>query len=151
MMSGIHAVEILLVEDNPQDLELTLRALQKAKLANRIQIARDGAEALEFLFCEGAYGGRKIEDTPNVILLDLKLPKVDGLEVLQRIKGDPRTSTIPVVILTSSKEQWDVVESYKLGANSYIVKPVNFDQFVAAVRDLGMYWLLLNQPPRIER
>lgn len=150
-MSGIHAVEILLVEDNPQDLELTLRALQKAKLANRIQIARDGAEALEFLFCEGAYAGRKIEDTPNVILLDLKLPKVDGLEVLQRIKGDPRTSTIPVVILTSSKEQWDVVESYKLGANSYIVKPVNFDQFVAAVRDLGMYWLLLNQPPRIER
>lgn len=150
-MSDAQAVEILLVEDNPQDLELTLRALHKSKLSNRIQIARDGVEALEFLFCKGAHAGRRIEDVPKVVLLDLKLPRIDGLEVLQRIKADPRTRTIPVVALTSSKEQKDVVESYQLGVNSYIVKPVNFEQFVAAVQDLGMYWLLLNQPPKIER
>jgi CheY-like chemotaxis protein len=140
-------VEILLVEDNPHDLELTLRALRKANLTNRIQVARDGVEALEFIFGEGAYANRKIEDAPRVILLDLKLPKVDGMEVLQRIKSDGRTRTIPVVMLTSSKEQRDVLESYKLGVNSYIVKPVNFERFVAAVQDLGMYWLLLNEAP----
>jgi two-component system response regulator len=149
-MSENHVVEILLVEDTAEDLELALRALRKANLANNIQIARDGAEAIEFLFAEGAYTGRKIENGPKVILLDLKLPKVDGMEVLRRVKSDPRTRAIPVVVLTSSKEQKDVVESYQLGVNSYIVKPVNFERFVAAVRDLGMYWLLLNQPPRLD-
>jgi two-component system response regulator len=149
-MNVNHIVEILLVEDNPQDLELALRALRKANFSNRIQVARDGEEALEYIFCEGEHSTRKIEDSPKVILLDLKLPKVDGLEVLKRIKGDPRTSSIPVVVLTSSREQRDVVESYRLGVNSYIVKPVNFEGFANAVRDLGMYWLLLNQPPRLE-
>lgn len=138
---------ILLVEDNPQDLALALRALKKANVGNRIEVARDGAEALDFIFCEGAHAGRRIEDTPQVILLDLKLPKIDGLEVLQRLKGDPRTRAIPVVVLTSSKEQSDVLESYKLGTNSYVVKPVSFDQFAAAVQQLGLYWLLLNHPP----
>ncbi len=150
MTTEPNAVELLLVEDNPQDLELALRALRKAKLANRIHVARDGAEALDFTFCEGAFASRRMSDGPNVILLDLKLPKVDGLEVLRRIKGDPRTKVIPVVVLTSSKEQRDVVESYQLGVNSYIVKPVNFDRFAAAVGDLGLYWLLLNQPPKVE-
>lgn len=149
-MNENHVVEILLVEDNPQDLELALRALRKANFSNRIQVARDGAEALDFIFCEGEHQQRKIEDVPKVILLDLKLPKVDGLEVLKRIKDDPRTRSIPVVVLTSSREQRDVVESYRLGVNSYIVKPVNFEGFASAVRDLGMYWLLLNQPPGIE-
>lgn len=146
-MSETTSVEILLVEDNPEDLELTQRALRKANLTNYIHIARDGAAALEFLFCEGAHAMRKIEDHPKVILLDLKLPKLDGLQVLKRIKSDPRTRAIPVVVLTSSKEQSDVVESYHLGVNSYIVKPVNFERFAAAVRDVGMYWLLLNHPP----
>ena len=141
------SVEILLVEDNPQDLELTLRALGKANVRNPIHVARDGVEALDFLFCEGAFAARKIEDTPRVILLDLKLPKVSGLEVLARVKADPRTRLTPVVVLTSSKEEKDVVESYRLGANSYIVKPVNFEGFLAAVQELGMYWLLLNEPP----
>jgi two-component system response regulator len=149
-MSLKNAVEILIVEDTPQDLELALRALKKANLTNHIQVVRDGAEALEFIFGEGVHLGRKLEDGPRVILLDLKLPKVDGLEVLKRIKSDPRTKMIPVVVLTSSKEQKDVVESYKLGVNSYIVKPVNFERFAAAVQELGMYWLLLNQPPKIE-
>lgn len=139
--------DLLLVEDNPQDLELVLRALKKANLSNTIHVARDGAEALDFIFCEGESAGRLISDPPRVVFLDLKLPKVDGLAVLKRMKGDPRTSTIPVVILSSSQEQKDVVESYKLGANSYIVKPVNFEGFVTAVRDLGLYWLLMNQPP----
>lgn len=138
------AVQILLVEDTPQDLELTLRALRKTNLINQIEVARDGAEAIDFIFCEGLHAGRKMEDGPRLILLDLKLPKIDGLEVLQRIKSDERTKTIPVVVLTSSKEMNDVVESYKLGVNSYIVKPVNFERFVAAVQDLGMYWMLLN-------
>lgn len=146
-MNATDPVEILLVEDNPQDLELTLRALKKANLANRIQVARDGAEALEFIFCEGPHASRRIDDTPKVIFLDLKLPKVDGLEVLQRVKSDPRTKHIPVTILTSSKEQRDIVESYQLGVNSYIVKPVNFEGFSTAVQNLGLYWLLLNQPP----
>jgi two-component system response regulator len=149
-MNQKNIVEILLVEDSPRDLELTLHSLEKANLANHIQIARDGAEALEFIFAEGAHAGRRIEDTPKMILLDLKLPKVDGLEVLQRLKSDARTRTIPVVVLTSSREQRDVVESYHLGVNSYIVKPVDFEGFVAAVKEVGMYWLLLNQPPKVE-
>lgn len=148
-MNEKHA-EILLVEDNPNDLELTQRALRKANLANNIHVARDGAEALDFLFCEGPYANRQIEDGPKVILLDLKLPKVDGLEVLRRIKTDDRTKSIPVVVLTSSKEQKDVVESYQLGVNSYIVKPVNFEGFANAVQEIGMYWLLLNQAPKME-
>jgi CheY-like chemotaxis protein len=147
-MSNTNEIEILLVEDNQDDLDMTLRALRKANLANHIQIARDGAEALEFIFCQGAHAGRKIENGPKVVLLDLKLPKIDGMEVLKRIKSDPRTKMIPVVLLTSSKEQKDVVDSYSLGVNSYIVKPVNFEGFAAAVQELGMYWLLLNQPPK---
>ena len=146
-MSDPNTVEILLVEDSAEDLELALRALRKANLTNHIAVARDGIEALDFIFCEGAHAGRRIADTPKVILLDLKLPKVDGLEVLQRIKGDPRTRHIPVVVLTSSKEHSDVVKSYRLGVNSYIVKPVNFERFAEAVEHLEMYWLLLNQPP----
>ncbi|MFO1437211.1 MAG: response regulator [Verrucomicrobiaceae bacterium] len=149
-MNASQVVEILLVEDSPEDLELTCRALKKASLGNHIQIARDGAEALDFIFCEGPYSGRRIEDTPKLVLLDLKLPKVDGLEVLQRIKSDERTRHIPVVILTSSKEQADVVRGYACGVNSYIVKPVDFEGFASAVQSTGMYWLLLNQPPRVE-
>lgn len=149
-MNEPDAVEVLLVEDNPQDLELALRALRKANFSNRIHIARDGAEALEFIFCEGPHAAREIADRPKVVLLDLKLPKIDGLEVLKRIKGDPRTRMIPVVMLTSSKEQSDLVESYQLGVNSYVVKPVNFEQFAKAVQQLGMYWLLINQPPRLD-
>jgi CheY-like chemotaxis protein len=147
-MREANAVEILLVEDNPQDLELALRALRKGNLTTQIQVVRDGAEAMEFIFCEGAHASRRIGNGPKVILLDLKLPKVDGLEVLRRIKSDPRTNTIPVVVLTSSKENSDLVQSYQLGVNSYIVKPVNFERFAAAVQELGMYWLLLNEPPR---
>ena len=150
-MSETPLVEILLVEDNPQDLELTQRALRKANLTDCVHIARDGAEALEFLFCEGAYGTRNIENGPKVILLDLKLPKLGGLQVLKRVKSDPRTKAIPVVVLTSSKEPKDLVESYRLGVNSYIVKPVNFEQFAAAVQEVGTYWVLLNQPPVVEK
>ena len=135
------------MEDNPNDIELTLHAFKKNKLTNRIHVVRDGAEALEFLFATGAYAGRDSADWPKVILLDIKLPKVDGLEVLRQIKKDPRTRTIPVVLLTSSREERDILESYRLGSNSYIVKPVEFDQFTNAVRELGMYWLLLNRPP----
>jgi CheY-like chemotaxis protein len=149
-MSEPSAVEILLVEDNPDDMALTLRALERARLSNRIYVVRDGAEALDFIFCTGAHANRRIEDVPKVILLDLKLPKVDGLEVLQRIKNDERTKSIPTVVLTSSREQSDVVRSYRLGVNSYIVKPVNFEGFASAVREMGMYWLLLNQPPQLE-
>ncbi len=148
-MNPTHIVEILLVEDILEDLELTQRALRNANLGNHIHVARDGAEALDFIFCEGPHAERKIEDTPKLIMLDLKLPKMDGLEVLKRIKGDLRTKHIPVVILTSSKEQSDLVRSYQLGANSYIVKPVNFESFTAAVQELGMYWLLLNHPPQL--
>ena len=140
-------VEILLVEDNPHDAELTLYALKKYNVANHIEVARDGAEALDYVFCTGAYAHRRIENGPKVVLLDLKLPKVDGLEVLRRIKADPRTRTIPVVVLTSSREERDIVESYQLGVNSYIVKPVDFEQFTQAVRQLGLYWMLLNQSP----
>ncbi|MBU0514938.1 MAG: response regulator [Proteobacteria bacterium] len=140
-------VEILLVEDNPNDVELTLHAFRSANLANRIHVVRDGAEALEFLFCTGAYSDREMANGPKVILLDLKLPKVDGLEVLRRIKADPRTKAIPVTVVTSSSDEKDIVESYDLGVNSYIIKPVDFDQFTEAMRQLGLYWLLLNQPP----
>jgi len=141
-------VEILLVEDNPNDVELTLRALKKHNLANNIHVVKDGAEALDYIFASNAYAYRKIEDRPKVILLDLKLPKVSGLEVLSKIKSDERTKIIPVVVLTSSKEERDLVESYRLGANSYITKPADFDKFVNSVSELGLYWLLLNQPPR---
>lgn len=140
-------VEILLVEDNPSDVQLALHALQKYKLANNIQVVRDGVEALDWLFATGAYAGRDLNRTPKLVLLDLKLPKVDGLEVLRRLREDERTRTIPVVILTSSREERDIIEGYRLGVNSYIVKPVDFEQFTEAVRVLGLYWMLLNQPP----
>jgi two-component system response regulator len=140
-------VEILLVEDNPDDVELTLHALRKENLANSIHVARDGEEALEFLFCDGAFAERCFERPPRLILLDLKLPKVDGMEVLKRVKADERTKTIPVVILTSSKEERDLVKGYGLGANSYIQKPVDFGQFRDTVKAVGLYWLLTNQPP----
>ncbi len=141
--------QILLVEDNPDDEELTLHALKRVKLLNRIDVVHDGAEALEFIFCTGAYANRSFEDGPKLIFLDLKLPKVDGLEVLQRIKADPRTRMIPVVALTSSREERDIIESYQLGVNSYIVKPVDFEQFTSSVGQAGLYWALLNEPPRI--
>jgi two-component system, response regulator len=140
-------IEILLVEDNPYDAELTLRALRQIRLANHIQLVRDGAEALDFIFATGAYAARDVWNRPRVIMLDLKLPKVDGLEVLRRIREDTRTCRIPVVVLTSSREEHDVVESYKLGVNSYIVKPVDGERFTTAVQQLGLYWLLHNQPP----
>lgn len=141
-------IEILLVEDNPYDVELTLLAFKQHHLSNNIHVVRDGAEALDFLFKTGAYTGPELEDNPKVILLDLKLPKIDGLEVLRRIKSDPRTQSIPVVVLTSSREDRDIIESYQVGVNSYIVKPVDFEQFTQAVQQLGFYWLLLNEPPR---
>lgn len=140
-------VEVLLVEDNPADEELTLRSLKTSNLTNRIAVARDGAEALDFLFGRGPHAGRQSNYRPKVVLLDLKLPKVDGLEVLAAIRNDERTRTLPVVVLTSSREEPDIQRCYALGVNSYIVKPVNFDAFVKAVSDAGLYWLLLNQPP----
>ena len=146
-MSNGNVIEILLVEDNPQDVELTLRALKRHNLANKVHVVKDGAEALDFLFATDSYAGRDMNNTPKVILLDLKLPKVDGLEVLRRIKSDERTKLIPVVVLTSSREEQDMIDSYKLGVNSYIVKPVDFDKFVEAVGKLGLYWLLLNEQP----
>lgn len=148
-MSDSGDIEILLVEDNPTDLELALRVFKKHRIANRIEVARDGAEALDFLFGEGAHAGRGTVVVPKVILLDLKLPKIGGMEVLRRIKSDPRTRTIPIVVLTSSREERDLLESYQLGVNSYIVKPVDFDQFSECLRDIGMYWLLSNTPPKI--
>jgi two-component system response regulator len=143
---GDKLVEILLVEDNPSDVQLTLHALARNKLANQIHVVRDGVEALDFLFSTGPYAQRT-QRNPRVVLLDLKLPLIDGLEVLRRVKAEPRTRTIPVVVLTSSREERDIVESYQLGVNSYIVKPVDFEQFAEAVRHLGFYWALLNQPP----
>lgn len=138
---------ILLVEDNPDDVELTLRAFKKNNILNRVIVAKDGVEALDYLFDTGMYAGRDVKEMPVVTLLDLKLPKIDGLEVLKRIRQDERTKLIPVVILTSSAEQKDVVNGYSLGANSYVRKPVEYNQFVEAVRHLGLYWLLLNEPP----
>lgn len=143
----IESTDILLVEDNPSDIELTLHSLRKYKLANSITIARDGLEALEYIFCTGSFEGRDINQRPKVILLDLKLPKVDGVEVLKRIRADDRTKTTPVVVLTSSREEQDIVKTYNLGINSYIVKPLDFGQFAESVRQLGFYWLFLNQPP----
>jgi CheY-like chemotaxis protein len=140
-------VEILLVEDNPDDIELTLHALRQEKLANRIEVARDGEEALDFLFCRGPYAQRSFEQAPRVVLLDLKLPKVDGMEVLREMKKDPRTQAIPVVILTASREECDLVNGYHLGANGYVQKPVDFDNFRNIVKQLGLYWLVVNEPP----
>ncbi len=140
-------VEILLVEDNPTDAELAMRALKKSNLANNLVWVKDGADALDFLFGRGAYAGRDIGCTPRVILLDLRLPKVDGLEVLRTIKHDEHTKNIPVVVLTSSKEDRDITESYQLGVNSFISKPVEFNAFAKTVAELGMYWLLINRPP----
>jgi two-component system, response regulator len=140
--------EILLVEDSPHDIELALHALREGHIANHVTVVRDGAEALDFLFANGQYAHRDVARRPKVILLDLKLPKVDGLEVLRRVKADPRTRATPVVMLTSSSQDRDIVESYHLGVNSYIVKPVDFEQFTHAMRQVGLYWLLLNQPPQ---
>lgn len=141
---------ILLVEDNPDDEALTLHAFNKCRIANTVVIARDGAEALDYLFGTGSYAARDLSVMPTVVLLDLKLPKVDGLEVLQRLRQAEQTRLLPVVVLTSSNEQQDLVESYSLGANSYIRKPVDFDQFMEAARQLGLYWLVLNQAPAVE-
>src|SRR2546425_753863 len=146
-MDTHHEVEILLVEDNPTDVELTLRALQTRHLANQVFVARDGAEALDFFFGEASHPLREIGVTPKVILLDLKLPKVDGLEVLRRLKADERTRGLPVVVLTSSREEPDIAAAYRLGANSYIVKPVDFEAFARAVSEVGLYWLLLDEQP----
>jgi two-component system response regulator len=138
---------ILLVEDNPDDEALTIRALKKNNIGNHLVVVRDGVEAIDFLFCSGVYKDRDAKDTPQVVLLDLKLPKMDGLEVLRRIRENESTRLLPVVILTSSKEEQDILKGYKLGANSYVRKPVDFDQFVEAVRQLGLYWLVLNESP----
>jgi two-component system, response regulator len=139
-------LDILLVEDNQDDVDLALHALQKGKLANNVYVARDGEEALDFLFCRGTFANRSFDHPPKLVLLDLKLPKVDGMEVLKQVKRDPRTKTIPVVIMTSSKEERDLVAGYNLGANSYIQKPVDFDQFRDTVKSVGLYWLVTNQP-----
>jgi two-component system response regulator len=147
-MDHTEAVDILLVEDNPQDAELTIRALKKHNLANRLITVEDGAEALDFLLCRGKYATRDVGHPPKVVLLDLKLPKVSGLEVLRALKQDEKTRAIPVVIVTSSREDPDIKTAYALGANSYVVKPVDFDAFAEAVSSLGLYWLLVNQPPK---
>jgi DNA-binding response OmpR family regulator len=147
-MKQYDATEVLLVEDNPNDVELTLRALKRNNIVNHIHVVTDGEEALSYFFGTGKYSGRDIRLTPKLVILDLKLPKVDGLEILRRVKSDDRTKTIPIVILTSSKEESDIIAGYKLGANSFIVKPVDFDKFIATVKELGMYWLLLNEPPK---
>ena len=143
----MNRIDILLVEDNADDIELAIHALREEKLANGITIARDGEEALDLVFCRGAHTDRDFESPPRVILLDLKLPKVDGLDVLRAIKNDPRTRAIPVVVMTSSKEERDLVESYKLGVNAYVVKPVDFHEFVNAIKELGVFWAVINEPP----
>ncbi len=148
-MNSQTPVEILLVEDNPHDAELTLHTLRKNRLANHVEHVIDGEQALDFVFARGAYTGRNVDNGPKVIMLDLKLPKVDGLEVLRQIKADERTRKIPIVVMTSSREESDVIESYELGVNSYIVKPVDFQQFAEAVRQAGFYWVLLNQRPAL--
>lgn len=140
-------MDILLVEDSPEDVEITLRAFQKYNLANKVHVVQDGEEALEWIFCTGRYAGRPASSDPRLILLDLKLPKVDGFEILQRCKSDPRTKNIPVVVLTSSMEERDLVNSYNMSVNSYVVKPVDFSRFTEAVRQLGVYWMRLNQLP----
>ncbi|SHE34073.1 Response regulator receiver domain-containing protein [Mariniphaga anaerophila] len=147
-MENYEEVDILIVEDNPNDAEMTLRALKKNKLANSVMVLDDGEKALDFIFSKGRFQERKKTVRPKIILLDLKLPKVGGLEVLKELKQNPQTQIIPVVILTSSKEEADLIESYRLGVNSYIVKPVDFNKFVEAVRELGYYWLLLNEQPK---
>lgn len=144
-MTDNEPVEILLVEDNPNDVELALHALRKNKVSNRIQVVRDGEEALDFIFGKDSGSGATSEQRPKMVLLDLKLPKVDGLEVLRRLKSDPTTRSIPVIMLTSSSEERDIVKSYDLGVNSYIVKPVDFQQFTEAVRQLGLYWMVMNR------
>jgi two-component system, response regulator len=146
IMDDLDAVEILLVEDNPRDAELTIRALKKKNLANNLFHVEDGVEALDFLFARGRYSGRNINDPPKVVLLDLKLPRMNGLEVLTALKADERTQTIPVVIVTSSAEDPDVKTSYQLGANSYVIKPVQFDAFIDAMVKIGIYWLMVNHP-----
>jgi two-component system, response regulator len=140
---------ILLVEDNPDDVELTLMAFKKSNISNEVVVARDGVEALDYLFCTGTYAGKDKKELPVVILLDLKLPKIDGIEVLKRVRADEQTGLLPVVILTSSKEDTDVINGYKYGANSYIRKPVDFNQFSAALQQLGLYWLVINEPPPV--
>lgn len=147
-MDNSIVVDILMVEDNPRDAELTIRALKKQNLANRLYVVEDGAEALDFIFCRGKYEQRDATNSPKVVLLDLKLPKVDGLEVLRVLKQDDRTRSIPVVIVTSSREDPDIKSAYALGANSYVVKPVGFETFADAMSNLGLYWLLVNQPPK---
>lgn len=147
-MDAMNVLDVLLVEDNPQDAELTVRSLNKHNLANHLITLEDGAEALDFIFCRGKHAGRDFRRPPKVVLLDLKLPKVSGLEVLRTLKQDERTRSIPVVIVTSSKEDPDIKEAYALGANSYVVKPVDFESFADAVSTLGLYWLLVNQAPR---
>ncbi len=144
---NVHEVEIMLIEDNPNDVELTLKALKRHNLANTVHVARDGAEALEFFFPAGSGGVRAKNGVPKVILLDLKLPKVDGIEVLRQLKSDSRTKSIPIVVLTSSNQEKDIKTCYELGANSYIIKPVEFESFIKAVKEVGLYWLLVNQPP----
>jgi len=143
-----HRVEILLVEDNISDAELTIRALKKNNLANKLVHVEDGQEALDFIFAEGAYSNRKISDTPKIILLDLKMPRINGIQVLKKIKSDERTKIIPVIVLTSSKEDPDILECYRLGVNSYVVKPVGFENFLRAVSELGLYWMIYNQIPK---
>ena len=147
-MKNYNAVEILLVEDNPQDAELMIRALRKQKLANQIHVAEDGEEALDFLFCKGKFSDRDFSQSPKVIFLDLKLPKISGLEVLQELKSNPRTQTLPIVVITSSRENPDIKKAYELGVNSYVVKPVNFDDFLKAMSQIGLYWLLVNEVPK---
>jgi two-component system response regulator len=146
-MENLNAVEILIVEDNPQDAELTIRAMRKNNLANNLYLVEDGEEALDFIFCKGKYANRSFAQPPKVIFLDLKLPKISGLEVLQEIKSNPLTKSMPVVMVTSSREDPDIRKAYELGVNSYVVKPVNFEDFLSAMSQTGLYWLLVNEPP----